>query len=129
VHIQAREKGGDMHGHLSWLVELDVKDGQLQAAKTLMEEMVEQTSKEPTTHTYDFYISSDNAHVSIYEGYDSPESAHSHLKGFLEKFVGRFVEVFDATRMVVYGSPGDDLKADIADWHPIYMEHWGGFRR
>lgn len=118
-----------MHGHLSWLVELDVKDGQLETAKTLMEEMVEHSAKEDTTHTYDWYISDDGKHVSIYEGYDSPDSAHSHLKGFLEHFVERFVGVFDATRMVVYGSPHDDLKADIAGWGPIYMGHWGGFRR
>lgn len=118
-----------MHGHLSWLVEIDIKEGKLDEAKALMEEMVEHTAKESTTHTYDWYINEDNTAASIYEGYDSPAAAHTHLKGFLEKFVDRFVDVFDATRMVVYGSPHDELKADIEGWGPSYLEYWGGFRR
>jgi quinol monooxygenase YgiN len=103
-----------VHGHLSWLVELDIKDGKLEEATTLMSEMVEHTAREDTTHSYDWYISEDNTKASIYEGYDSPDSAHSHLKGFLETFVDRFV---------------DDLKADLEGWSPTYLRHWGGFRR
>lgn len=118
-----------MHGHLSWLVELDIKEGRLNDAKALMDEMVDHTAKESFTHNYDWYISEDNTSASIYEGYDSPDSAHSHLKGFLENFVDRFVDVFDATRFVVYGSPHDDLKADLEGWNPTYLRHWGGFRR
>ena len=118
-----------MHGHLSWLVELNIKEGKLEEATKLMNEMVEHTAKEDTTHTYDWYISDDNRTASIYEGYDSPNSAHSHLKGFLETFVDRFVDVFDATRLVVYGSPHDDLKSDLEGWGPTYLRHWGGFRR
>lgn len=118
-----------MHGHLSWLIELDVKEGKLDQATTLMNEMVEHTAQESTTHSYDWYITEENSKVSIYEGYDSPDAAHSHLKGFLDNFVDRFVDVFDATRLVVYGSPHDDLKADLEGWGPTYMRHWGGFRR
>jgi quinol monooxygenase YgiN len=118
-----------MHGHLSWLVELDIKEGQFEAAHSLMEEMVEHTAKEPTSHTYDWYISDDKSVAAIYERYDDSEAAHTHLKGFLEVFVERFVSVFDATRFVVYGSPHEDLKADLEDWNPLYLSYWGGFRR
>lgn len=41
----------------------------------------------------------------------------------------RFVSVFDATRFVVYGSPHEDLKADLEGWNPLYLGYWGGFRR
>jgi hypothetical protein len=54
---------------------------------------------------------------------------NSHLKGFLELFVERFVSIFDASRFVVYGSPHDDLKADLEAWNPVYLSYWGGFRR
>ena len=118
-----------MHGHLSWLVELDIKEGKLEEASALIDEMVEHTSKEAFTHTYDWYISADKKTAAGYERYNSPEEAHTHLKGFLATFVDRFVEVFDATRMVVYGTPTDELAADIEGWGPTYLEYWGGFRR
>lgn len=118
-----------MHGHVSWLVELDIKDGKHDAANDLILDLVEHSAKEPTTITYDSYITADKQHVAIYERYDSADSAHSHLKGFLENFVDRFVDVFDATRLVVYGSPHEDLRADLEGWQPVYMEHWAGFRR
>jgi len=118
-----------MHGHLSWMVEMNIKEGQFDAAQTLMEEMVEHTAKEQTTHTYDWYLSEDAGTAAIYERYDSSESAHAHLKGFLELFVDRFVAVFDATRFTVFGSPHDELKADLEGWGPVYLGYWGGFRR
>ncbi len=118
-----------MHGHLSWLVEMDIKEDQLDAAQTLMEELVEHSAKEPTTHTYDCYISEDKKTAALYERYDSPEAAHAHLKGFLATFVDRFVAVFDTTRLVVYGSAHEELKADLEGWGPTYLSYWGGFRR
>ncbi len=38
-----------MEGHVSYVFELAVKDGALAPFKELMEEMVDGTSKEPTT--------------------------------------------------------------------------------
>ena len=117
------------HGHVSWLVEMDIKDGRLADAEQLMNDMIEHTEQEPTTHTYDWYVSDDKTKAAIYERYDDTMVCHEHLKGFLATFVDRFVDVFDATRLTVFGSPHEDLKADLAGWGPTYLEYWGGFRR
>ena len=118
-----------MHANVSWLVEMDVKEGRLHDAEALMHKMVEHTDKEPTTHTYDWYLSGDQSKAAIFERYDTSADAHSHLKGFLEHFAEGFVDVFDATRLTVFGSPDDALQADLAGWGPTYLANWGGFRR
>ena len=48
-----------MEGQVSWVVELAVKPGQLDAFKTLMEEMVAGTNAEPQTLNYEWYMSGD----------------------------------------------------------------------
>ena len=47
---------------LSWVVQCAVKDGQLDAFKELMEEMVAGTSEEPGALNYEWFISDDGAH-------------------------------------------------------------------
>ena len=48
-----------MEEHVSWVLEVVVKPGELDTYKALMEEMVEGTSTEPTTLNYEWYISED----------------------------------------------------------------------
>ena len=48
-----------MEGQVSWVIELAVKPGELEAFKALMEEMVAGTNAEPTTLGYEWFISDD----------------------------------------------------------------------
>lgn len=52
-----------MDKHVSWVIELAVKEGQLDTFKALMEEMVAGTSPEPGTLGYEWYISGDGGTV------------------------------------------------------------------
>ena len=94
-----------MEEHVSWLIELAVKDGQLDAFTELMEEMVTGTSVEPQTLAYEWYISDDRTTVHIYEKYADSASTISHVNGFLEKWAERFAACVDVSRFVVYGTP------------------------
>ena len=48
-----------MEEHVSWVLEVAVKPGELDTYKALMEEMVEGTSTEPRTLNYEWYINED----------------------------------------------------------------------
>ena len=118
-----------MEDHVSWIIELAVKPGQLETYKALMEEMVEGTSVEPNTLAYEWYISDDESTVHIYEKYADSEAMVAHVNGFMEKWAARFVAAVDVKRFVVYGSPSAAAKELLDGFGPVYMGPWGGFSR
>ncbi len=118
-----------MDQHVSWIIELAVKDGALDAYRELMEEMVSGTSTEPQSLAYEWYISADGGTVHIFEKYATSESMVSHVTGFLEKWAERFMASVDVTRFVVYGDPSPEARALLEGFGPVYLGPWGGFSR
>ena len=118
-----------MKGHVSWVIELAVKDGTLDTFKELMEEMVAGTSEEPLSLGYEWYISDDESTVHIFEKYADSEAMINHVNGFLEKWAGRFLACVDVTRFVVYGDPSAPARELLAGFGPTYLGPWGGFSR
>jgi quinol monooxygenase YgiN len=118
-----------MENHVSWVIELAVKDGKLGDFTTLMEEMAAGTSTEPPTLAYEWYISDDETVVHIFEKYADSDAMIAHVSGFLEKWAGRFMECVDVTRFVVYGDPSPAAREMLAGFGPVYLGPWGGFSR
>jgi quinol monooxygenase YgiN len=118
-----------MEGHVAWIIELAVKDGQLGTFEELMKEMVEGTSAEPRTLAYEWYVSSDESSVHIFEKYADSDAMITHVNGFLEKWARRFMGCVDITRFVVYGDPSPSAREILDGWKAIYMSPWGGFSR
>jgi quinol monooxygenase YgiN len=118
-----------MKDHVAWVIELAVKEGQLDTFTALMEEMVEGTSAEPKTLAYEWYISDDATEVHIFEKYADSEAMILHVNGFLEKWAARFMECVDITRFVVYGDPSPAAREILDSWHARYLGPWGGFSR
>lgn len=118
-----------MEQHVSWVLELAVKDGQLDTFKALMEEMVAGTSEETQTLAYEWYISDDGGTVHIFEKYADSDSMISHVNGFLEKWAERFLASVDPTRFVVYGDPSPAARELLSGFGPVYLGPWGGFSR
>jgi len=118
-----------MEGHVSWVIELAVKDGALDSFTELREEMVAGSSPEPGTLGYEWYISADQGTVHIFEKYVSSEAMISHVNGFLEKWAGRFLECVDVTRFVVYGDPSPAARQILDGFGAVYLGPWGGFSR
>jgi quinol monooxygenase YgiN len=118
-----------VEGHVSWVVELAVKEGALDRFKALMEEMVAGTSEEPQTLAYEWYISGDARTVHIYEKYTESGAMVAHVSGFLEKWAERFMACVDVTRFVVYGDPSPAARELLAGFGPTYLGPWGGFSR
>jgi quinol monooxygenase YgiN len=118
-----------MKEHVSWVIELAVKPGQLDSFKELMEEMVAGTSTEPETLNYEWYISGDDGTVHIFEKYANSEAMITHVSGFMEKWAGRFMERVDPTRFTVYGDPSEAARELLAPFGGTYLTPWGGFAR
>ncbi len=118
-----------MEQHVSWVIELAVKDGQLDTFKTLMGEMVAGTSSETGTLNYEWYISDDERTVHIFEKYADSDAMITHVSGFMEKWAGRFLESVDPTRFTVYGDPSPAARELLAAFGGTYLGPWGGFAR
>lgn len=118
-----------METSVAWMLECTVKPGQLDALKTLMDEMVAETSEEPGTRNYEWYISEDGTKVHLWEKYADSEATLVHVAGFGSKWAGRFMECLQPTAVGVYGTPNDAVKEAIADWHANYYGVMGGFAR
>jgi quinol monooxygenase YgiN len=118
-----------VEGHVSWVIELAVKDGAIETFRELMEEMVSGTSAEAQTLGYEWYISDDQGTVHIYEKYADSEATIAHVNGFMQKWAGRFLECVDVTRFVVYGDPSPAARQLLDGFGPTYLGPWGGFSR
>ncbi len=118
-----------MDKQVSWLVEVEVKPGQLETFKQLVRDMVESTSPEPGTLSYEWFISDDGTLVHIYERYADSEALLTHFRGFLEKFAERFSASLDLKRFTVYGEPSDEVREALAVLNPIFLGTLGGFVR
>ena len=118
-----------MKDHVAWVIELALKDGQLDTFRELMNEMVEGTSAEPRTLAYEWYISEDGGTVHIFEKYADSDAMILHVNGFIANWSGRYMECVDITRFVVYGDPSPDARAILDGWGAKYLGTWGGFSR
>ena len=92
---------------VSWDLMLAVKDGQLDAFKALMEEMVAATKDEAGAQIYEWFVSDDGSAVHIYERYADSDATMVHLGNFGSKFAERFFGCVDPTGFFVYGSPNE----------------------
>lgn len=116
-------------GQVWWVLECAVKDGQLDAYKELMGEMVAGTSDEPGTLAYEWFISDDESTVHLYERYAGSDAAITHIEGFLARWAGRFMGCVDVKRFSVYGSPSDAAREKLAPLGANVLAPWGGFAR
>lgn len=119
-----------MNNNVYWILELAVKDGELDSFRSLMSEMVDATqANEPGTLNFEWTISEDNKHCHIYERYVDSAATMTHLTTFGEKFAERFMAAVDPTRFVVYGDPNNDVKAALTEFGAVFMSPFGGFTR
>lgn len=119
-----------MKSEVAWILELQVQDGRENDSRVLMAEMVSATeASEPGTLNYEWSLSADGKLCHIYERYTDSGAVMTHLTTFGERFAGRFQEVLQPLRVIVYGSPSAAVKDALAELNPMYMESAAGFSR
>ncbi len=113
---------------VSWIFEVAIKKGEVEKLKVLIKEMADQSeATEPGTLGYEWMISDDGKRGEVHETYRDSEAALTHLASFNENYADRLMALVEPTGMVVYGSPNDELKAQLAGADPVYMHLAGGF--
>ena len=119
-----------MDNSVSWILELEIKDGEFENFQSLMQEMVDATkANEPNTLNYEWTISEDRKNCHIYERYVDSDATMIHLGSFGIKYGERFMDAVEVTRLVVYGNPNNEAKAVLEGVGAVFMLPFGGFAR
>jgi quinol monooxygenase YgiN len=118
-----------MNDEVSWVFEVAVKPGKIDALRTLMEEMVESTRAEPGALVYEWFVSDDEGVVLLYERYADSAAALTHSEVFGAKFAERFLDLVEPTRFTVLGTPSDEVKAALSRPGRAFLQPFGGFAR
>jgi quinol monooxygenase YgiN len=119
----------EMSNEVFWLYEVAVRPGHADALRTLMAELIESTRAEPGALAYQWSLSDDGRSAHIYERYADSDATLIHVAAFRESFAQRFRAAVEPTRVVVYGTPGEDVKDALKALHPEYMSAIAGFAR
>lgn len=114
---------------VSWHLMLKVREGQLEALRSLAREMVESTQQEPGTLSYEWSLSEDGTECHLYERYVSSEAAMVHLGTFGSKFAERFSGCLDMQSIHVYGELSEELRAAHAEFGASFLGTLAGFTR
>mgnify|MGYP001597568073 FL=1 len=110
-----------MNAHVHWLLEVDVKDGQIGAFKALMEEMVAATqADEPGTLNYEWFFNDGETVCHIYERYADSAATMVHMGNFGSKFAQRFLSMVTPTRFSLYGAPDDTVREALSGLAPQF---------
>ena len=118
-----------MSNTISWNLQLSVRDGQLNDARELMNEMVAATQQEQGAQNYEWFLSQDGKVCHINERYADSAAVMIHLGNFGSKFAERFLACFQPTSLFVYGNPSAEARAALNGLRAAYLEWFGGFNR
>jgi quinol monooxygenase YgiN len=118
-----------MPNTVSLNLQLAVRDGQLNAARDLMNEMVASSKQESGAESYEWYISDDGTTCHVNERYSDSDAALVHLGNFGANFAERFPGCFQPTALSVYGDPSPEAKAALDGFGAAYYGWLGGFNR
>jgi len=114
---------------VSWNLRVSIRQDQLEAFRTLMQEMVTSTEAESGTLGYELFISSDDTECHIHERYANSAGALAHLGHFGSRFAERFLGCVEPTSILVYGEPSDEVRTILDGFGAIYFGTLGGFSR
>ncbi len=119
-----------MSNNITWSFQLSTNDGQLDAFKTLVDEIIGAVkTSEPDTLTYEWFISDDGKSCHVNERFTDSPAALSHLGNFGANFAERLLALAQPTLMIVYGAPDDETRGVLDGFGAQYMGSYGGYNR
>jgi len=114
---------------VTMILEASVREGRLDDARALMEELVASTLEEPGTLVYEWFLGADSRTCEIYERYADSAAAVLHTRTFDETYAARFDDCFELASFALCGEPSAELRAMIGEDGVTYVGTWGGFCR
>jgi quinol monooxygenase YgiN len=124
-------KGGSMpKAAVHLLVESTIHDGQFEAFEGVAREMSAGSQAEAGTLGYEFYLSSDRKRCRLLESYATAEALLAHFDGVVvQQLVPKMLQHVTIDRFEVYGNPGPQMSAALANFGAQVFAHWGGLVR
>ena len=112
------------------MLEVAIKDGQLETFRALMEEMVESTkANEPGALNYEWWINEAGTACHLYERYVDSAATMAHLGAFGTNYAERFMACVDMKRFIAYGNPDEQVRGALQGMGVKIMSPFGGFAR
>ena len=126
-----------MSDNVFFIVELDVKPGQIGDLRGVMREMADLTrAGEPGTLNYEWFLTADGTACHIFERYADPAAAVVHSATFPAELSQR-AQAFLPTRLTAYGTITEEiqqkriepLRQALPGLPVVYLYPLGGFAR
>jgi len=112
------------------LVETTIHDGQSAAFESVAREMIAGTQAEAGALGYEFYVSSDGKRCRLLETYADADALLAHFNGpVVQQLVPKLMQHVTIDRFEVYGDPGPQMSATLANFGAQVFSHWGGLDR
>ena len=119
-----------MSSTISWNLQLTVREGQLDALRDLMAQMVAATERdEPGTLIYEWFLAADKRSCHLYERYADSAAAMVHIATFASQWADRFLACVEPTALWVWGDPSDEVRGALDGFGARYLGNWEGFSR
>ena len=119
-----------MDNSVYWNLELHIKPDKKNDLELLVSDMSASTKEnEPGTLNYEWQVNDAMTECHIFERYADSEALMTHLGNFQTLFAGRFFDVLDIKRWVVYGNPSDQVKETLGSMGAQFLGRIGGFSR
>lgn len=115
---------------ITWTIDCRIDPDQQDSVRELAGELTQMClQEEPGTLGYEWSVDPAGCFVHIYERYSDSEAAMAHIRLFEANFAERFRALMRPERVVLIGSPSDELLAALAALSPQVLQPIAGFHR
>jgi len=117
-----------MQNEVYSLYHLSIDPVNFDAFKALVETIVEATSKEADTTTYEYVVNADHTVVHIIERYRT-QGVLPHVEQTFSPFAEQFLSLATITKLYVYGDTTPEIRAKLDGFGAEYLTPFAGFSR
>lgn len=117
-----------MQDEIYSIYHLSLKPADYDAFKTLVEQIVEATSKEADTTTYEYVVNAERTVIHIVEKYRT-KGLLPHVEQTFARFAERFLDLAKIDKLYVYGDTTPEIRAKLDGFGAEYLTPFAGFSR
>lgn len=117
-----------MQDEIYSIYHLSLKPADYDAFKTLVEQIVDATSKEADTTTYEYVVNAERTVIHIVEKYRT-QGLLPHVEQTFAPFAERFLDLVKIDKLYVYGDTTPEIRAKLDGFGAEYLTPFAGFSR
>jgi quinol monooxygenase YgiN len=121
-------KDKNMQDEIYSIYHLSLKPADYDAFMTLVEQIVEATSKEADTTTYEYVVNAERTVIHIVEKYRT-KGLLPHVEQTFAPFAERFLDLVKIDKLYVYGDTTSEIRAKLDGFGAEYLTPFAGFSR